>query len=97
MTELRAWLAGRTPAPPDALPLVLPDDPPGERDLGVQLTDAAEAALERALAGRGERGGAYDLLAADALVTYACEHAAHAPQPERALLRILDRIGRRTG
>jgi len=94
MSELRAWLAGRTPAPPDAfrLPLAEAEGDPRER-----LTDAAVAALDRALAGTGERGGAYDLLAADALLTYACEHAASALDPEAELLRILARIGRRDG
>lgn len=55
------------------------------------------AGLERALAGDGERGGAYDLLAADALLTYACEWAASAPDPEAELLRLVARIGRRYG
>ena len=91
MTDLRAWLAGRTPAPPDALPLPVPDGP---GDPTVRLTEAAAQALKRALAGAGERGGAYDLLAADGLLTYACERAASAPDPEAELLRILERIGR---
>ena len=94
MTDLRGWLAGRTPAPPDALPLPLPD---GEGDAGKQLTDAAAAALDRALAGEGERRGAYDLLAADALITYACERAASVAHPEAELLRIVGRIGNRDG
>jgi hypothetical protein len=91
---MRRWLAGRTPAPPDALPLVVPD---GEGDPGRQLAAAAEAALERALAGEGERRGAYDLLSADALITYACERAAAAADPEAELLRLIGRIGNRDG
>jgi hypothetical protein len=94
VTDLRGWLAGRTPAPPDALPLRVPR---ADGDSREQLSAAAAAALERALAGEGERGGAYDLHAADALVTYACEHAASAPDPEAELLRVLARIGRRDG
>ena len=94
MTQLRGWLAGRTPAPPDALPLAVPD---GEGDPAKQLTDAARAALDRALAGEGERRGAYDLLAADALITYACEHAASVADPEAELLRIIGRLGNRDG
>jgi hypothetical protein len=94
VTQLRGWLAGRTPAPPEALPLEVPD---GEGDPGKQLLDAAGAALDRALAGEGERRGAYDLLAADALITYACEHAASVADPEADLLRIIGRLGNRDG
>ena len=89
MSDLEGWLAGRTPAPPDALPLTLPAS---SGDAETRLTEAAVAALGRALAGAGERRGAYDLLAADALLTYACEHAASAPDPEAALLRVLARM-----
>ena len=91
MSELGAWLAGRTPAPPDALPLPVRDGP---GDPGARLIDAALAALDRALDGDGERKGAYDLLAADGLLTYACEHAAAAPDPDAELLRIVERVGR---
>jgi hypothetical protein len=94
VTDLRGWLAGRSPAPPDALPLTVPE---GEGDPGKRLTDAGAAALERALAGAGERRGAYDLLGADALFTYACEHAATAADPEAELLRVIGRIGTRGG
>ena len=94
MSDLKGWLAGRSPAPPDALPLPVSD---AAGDPEVRLMDAASDALDRALAGRGERGGAYDLLAADAWVTYACEHAAAAEDPEAALLQVLGRIGRRHG
>lgn len=94
MSDLPGWLAGRTPRPPDALPLPIPAS---AGDPGELLTSAAAAALDRALAGQGERGGAYDLLAADGLLTYACEHAAAAADPEAELLRILSRIGRREG
>ena len=94
MSDLKGWLAGRTPAPPDALPLPVPDAP---GDPQGPLIDAAMTALERALAGKGERGGAYDLLAADGLITYACEHAASSPDPEASLLHVLERVGRRRG
>lgn len=92
MTETRDWLAGRTPPPPDALPLPVPD---GAGDPTVRLTEAGVQALERALAGTGERAGAFDLLVADGLLTYACERAASAADPEAELLRIVERIGRR--
>jgi hypothetical protein len=89
LSDLRAWLAGRTPAPPDALPLPVPE---GTGDPSEQLTGAALAALERALAGVGERKGAFDLLAADGLLTYACERAVSAADPEAELLAIVERV-----
>jgi hypothetical protein len=94
VTDLRAWLARRRPPPPDALPL-----PIGERIGSVteRLADAGAEALERALAQSGERKGAFELLAADALLTYACESAAAAPDPEAELLRVLERVARRGG
>jgi hypothetical protein len=94
VTDLRGWLAGRSPPPPDALPL-----PIGERSGSVteRLADAGAGALERALGQSGERRGAFELLAADALLTYACESAAAAPDPEAELLRVLERVARRAG
>ena len=94
MSDVAGWLASRTPPAPDSLPLPL-GSAAGEP--GIALTEAGMAALARALAGRGERGGAYDLLAADALLTYACEWAASAPDPEAELRRIVARIGRAGG
>ena len=94
MTGLRSWLAGRTPPPPDVLPLPVPE---GTGSPAARLTEAAAAALARALDGRGERGGAFDLLAADGLLTYACERAAESDEPEAELVDILERIGRRGG
>ena len=64
---------------------------------GVRLTEFGLAALERALTGSGERRGAFGLLVADALLTYACESAAGAVDPEVDLLQILERVGRRSG
>ena len=92
MTDLRGWLAGRTPPPPEALGLAAPE---GTGDGAADLAAAGMDTLDRALAGTGERGGAYDLLVADALLTYACERAAGAPDPEPELLLVLDRVGRR--
>ena len=94
VSDMRAWLAGRSPRPPDALSLSVADGP---GDLAGLLTDTGVAALERALAEAGERRGAFELLAADALLTYACERAAEAPDPEAELLRILERLERRGG
>ena len=94
MSALRNWLASRTPAPPDAL---LPPVEDASGDPTATLADAGALALARALTGQGERSGAYDLLAADGLLTYACESAAGAADPEADLLRILERVGRRSG
>lgn len=80
----RDWLALREPSPPPVLRERVevlvgavaerPGDPAGT------LIDAAEAALA-ALARRrtADRAAALDLLAVDALVTYAFESAARAP------------------
>ena len=94
MSELRDWLASRTPTPPEALPLSVGD---ASGDLAATLADAGSLALERALNGHGERSGAYDLLAADGLITYACERAAGGADPEVDLLGILERVGRPSG
>ena len=94
MSVVRAWLAGRSPRPPEALALSIDE---GAGDVTEGLTAAGLAALERALEGRGERRGAFDLLAADALLTYACECAAESTDPEGALKRILERVSRRGG
>jgi len=94
VSDVRAWLAGRSPRPPDALPLPIEE---GSGSVTERLTDAGAAALERALAEQGERRGAFELLAADVLLTYACESASAAPDPEAELLRILERLARRSG
>lgn len=88
------WIAGAEPPVPEAFFPHLAEvaegaDPssPGE------LTDAAVEALRRALECR-ERAGAFDLLAADALVTYACEAALSDPDPTRRLAAVLEGIVR---
>ena len=82
--SLRDWLAHREPSPPRVLRerveelafavAELPDDPAGS------LLVAAESALAR-LSQRppDDRATALDLLAVDALVTYAMECAAQTP------------------
>jgi uncharacterized membrane protein len=79
------WLATRTPAPPPALAARVRDL------LGSKVDDDASAATDRLLdaaeqtvaallrEGRTGRESAADLLAADALVTYAFEAAASEP------------------
>ena len=94
MSDVRAWLADREPRPPDALPLMVEG---GGGDVLEGLLAGGLAALERALAGHGERRGAFELLAADALLTYACEWASASPDPECELQRILARLARPGG
>jgi hypothetical protein len=68
------------PAPgPSGLPGVLARA--GSQELGEALRLPA-----------GDRSAAYRLLAADALVTWACEAAAGSPDPTMALEEVLDRI-----
>lgn len=81
---VRDWLAHREPSPPrilrervEALALAVPEQP---GDVAGSLVAAAEAALGRlSLGGAGDRATALDLLAVDALVTYAFESAALDP------------------
>lgn len=62
---------------------------------GEALVDGAVRAIEAALARPGrDRDGAFALLAADALLTYACEDAAADPDPEASLMEILSRVQR---
>jgi len=97
---LRGWLEGRTPpVPPAFLPRLLDgeaasrsvlEESPGST-LDALLTEAREA-LRSALAGDGEREGAFHLLAADAWITYACEAALASEDATGALRRTLAEI-----
>jgi hypothetical protein len=96
LSDPRSWLEARTPPPPPGLTLPSPESlAPGP--LPESLTTAATSALARALAGSGERRGAFDLLAADALLTYACEAAAEAGDPEATLHSLVEQVGRGRG
>ena len=85
MTTIADWLGEREPAPPDALLRRLRDALGS--DTRLDATEAAErclAAGERVLAtvlreDEASRDYALDLLAADALVTYAFEAASERP------------------
>ncbi len=80
---IRDWLAHREPSPPrvlrervEALALAAPD----EVDPASSLLAAAEAALAQlSTLAPDDRATALDLLAVDALVTYAFEYAADTP------------------
>lgn len=94
------WLAGRTPPPPELLRTRIMVALGDARDRDVADTervclDAAERVLERLLeAGGADRRDAADLLAADALVTYALEFAAHDPERfEEHATRAMERFG----
>ena len=84
------WVATREPPAPDELRawLKMPDGgPAAERLLGVGLLH-----LEEAVARPGrDREAAHQLLAADALITYACEAASEAGDVRGALREALVR------
>jgi hypothetical protein len=57
--------------------------------------EAAMEALGRALAPEGrERGGAFDLLAADAFVTWAAEASLDSEAPNETLREMAERLAR---
>jgi hypothetical protein len=96
---LAEWLATRVPAPPPALQARLDDVLAGRRGEDASAApdaclDAAEELLASLLRdGCTSRGSALDLLAVDALVTYAFEAAAADPasldeRAGRAMARI---------
>lgn len=67
------WLdAQRPPVPPGFRPWVLQHLREAPEGGGV-LAAEAEGALRRSLEGSGARGGAFDLLVADALATWAAQ------------------------
>jgi hypothetical protein len=87
------WLATRTPTPPPQLAARLRDALGAAAEEDARLApdrclDAAEALVGRLLReGRTGRDSAAELLAADALVTYAFEAAAAAPERLEARAR----------
>ena len=83
--NVSAWLASRKPAAPDELQAhmagLLTGGSLGSDDLEAELTAACNAAFNRVLdSGAASRDSAFDLLSADAFVTYAFEAAADAPE-----------------
>lgn len=88
-----AWLNGRRPPPPEDLSARVRAEVVGvggAADAGIGLTTAGRSALERALSQPGRvRAAAFDLLAADALVTYACEAALECDDPDAELARLV--------
>ena len=103
MADGRAWLDGRRPEPPEDLrrrveeALASARAASGERsdetDARV-LIEAGRERLERAMARPGRvRESAFELLVADALVTYACEAALESDDAVEALGRLME-VGR---
>lgn len=92
MSRVCAWLDGRRPRPPSALAKVLFATPlPGRSGSAVEaLSLEARDRLDAARARPGRvRESAFELLAADATITYACEAALEDDDPDRALISLL--------
>jgi hypothetical protein len=93
--SLEDWLEEREPGIPAPFLPHLVGDPPGQAGLE-ELTDLGVGALRRALLRPGrDRAAAFDLLAADAFLTYACEGATMEGNVPGALEAILNQVGER--
>ncbi len=79
MSDLARWLDGRRPEAPPSLRQAVREaierGDPGAGPLPERLAEAALHALGRVVAEPSTRTQALELLAADALLTYACEAA----------------------
>lgn len=99
MSSTAGWLRNRHPAAPDDLGARVLESVPtpevGSPERADRLLAAARGPLRAALDRPGRvRESAFDLLLADALVTYACEAALESGHPTRALERLVG-VGRR--
>lgn len=94
MSVFRQWLATREPEPPEAVKVGLEVETIGATEAGELvgvLATAGRSRLDQARANLGRvRASAFHLLAADALVTYACEAALEADDPESALKAVVE-------
>ncbi|MEO6444270.1 MAG: hypothetical protein ABIZ91_03530 [Gemmatimonadaceae bacterium] len=82
--SLESWMSTREPAPPDRLrarlaELAQTEPGAGEGMPGALVTRAVEVVARLLREGQTSRHGALELLAADALVTYAFEAQADEP------------------
>ena len=94
MSTLSAWMASRRPAvAPDLAAAVAFGDASGALEDVLVAEGLARLQSARARLGR-VRESAFRLLEADALLTYACEAALDAEDPQDALRRILVTAGR---
>ena len=90
MTDTPTWLGRRRPTPPEPLARWLDGVLSVDSLRYGELLRPALEALDRARQNPGRiRGSAFDLLGADALLTYACEAALESPDPGSALEEIL--------
>lgn len=96
MTDARAFLGRRVPPPPEALDRVLATlDMDGIAPREGLLREGLDA-LDRARRAPGRvRESAFHLLAADALLTYACEAALEEDDPEATLSELVRSAGER--
>ena len=99
MDSVLDWVATRTPPAPDELKvwLKIPGDSSdlegGVASVPESLLRAGLLHLEEAVARPGrDREAAYQLLAADALVTYGCEAASESADVRGALREVLGRV-----
>lgn len=94
MSSVPDWLTKAEPPVPEEFAARLELAPATGPDPD-RLVSAAEESLERALEPDGrERRGAFDMLAADGFLTYACEEALEADDPAPVLAAMVRRIGR---
>jgi hypothetical protein len=95
--ELEVWLREREPAPPAVfLPRLLAAGG-GTSDPGSLMEGGIEA-VTSALGRPGrDREAAFQLLTADALLTYACESLAGSADPGRRLRQVVERVGEKLG
>ncbi len=92
---LRDWLAARVPPVPGDFGAWMEPAQPEAAASPEAILAETELSLERSLAPEGRpRGGAFDLLAADGFLTYACEAALEADDPEAALQSLLHSVSR---
>lgn len=88
------WMAERVPPVPEGfrpwVARVLTTVPRGE----AELTREARSALARAAEGSSERKGAFDLLVADALATWAAESVLEEEEPEGRLEELVRSLAR---
>lgn len=91
--RLEEWLESRTPPVPEPFRRwMTPEAPEAEASAGA-LAEEALAALSRALDGTDRpRRGAFDLLAADGFLTYACEAALETDDPAGVLDGLIERF-----
>lgn len=95
-TSVANWIAGRQPSTVMPLERWVAASVVEADGLVPALTGLARSALESALSLPGQqREGAFHLLAADALFTYACEAAIDTEDVEETLRGILDSASER--